>query len=311
MECRKCIFCGEERTQDELSVEHIFPQAIGGCLTINAVCRPCNNFLGTEVDKHLTDHWRTRARRHALGFMGKRGKEPAPFDRGILQNEDEPEVSLTFSRTGPMDVSVLPGKTVVSREDLDVVRFRIDARNKDKLPDMVNKFLRRNKLPEKSSKEILDNAKRVQVDDPWIAVDTEIDMRMYKRAVLKIVYELTWRWLGDEFLHDPIADMIRRSIIENSFEYPVRGNIRIIGDEGPLIPLWNQNPMLHIGALSNIAGSLLCYVRIFSDFDGGVVVSETPEVYPDFHSGFLAVDPVNRTIVRESTLEEEIAASFA
>jgi len=105
--------------------------------------------------------------------------------------------------------------------------------------------------------------------------------------------------------------MIRRSIIENSSEYPVRGNIRIIGDEGPLIPLWNQNPMLHIGALSNIAGDLLCYVRIFSDFDGGVVVSETPEVYPDFHSGFLAVDPVNRTIVRESTLEEEIAASFA
>ncbi len=85
----------------------------------------------------------------------------------------------------------------------------------------------------------------------------------------------------------------------------------MIGEEGPMVPVWNNEAILHIGALSNVAGNLLCYVRIFSDFDGGIVVSERPAAYFNFHSGFLAVDPVNRTIARESTLEEEIALSLA
>ena len=35
----RCIFCLKER---DPSLEHVFPAAIGGTLTIDRVCKPCN-----------------------------------------------------------------------------------------------------------------------------------------------------------------------------------------------------------------------------------------------------------------------------
>ena len=48
----KCIFCGEEIVKN--SVEHIFPDAIGGEWTIHCVCKSCNDLLGSKVDCLLT-----------------------------------------------------------------------------------------------------------------------------------------------------------------------------------------------------------------------------------------------------------------
>jgi hypothetical protein len=49
----RCFFCLEEREPTE---EHVFPHAIGGTLTIDRVCKPCNDFLGAKVDVLLTNH---------------------------------------------------------------------------------------------------------------------------------------------------------------------------------------------------------------------------------------------------------------
>ena len=46
-----CIFCKKE--YNNLSVEHVIPEAIGGKLTYNCVCSSCNSKLGSTIDSLL------------------------------------------------------------------------------------------------------------------------------------------------------------------------------------------------------------------------------------------------------------------
>ncbi|MFK3843857.1 MULTISPECIES: HNH endonuclease [Serratia] len=55
----KCIICDVEKKRDELSLEHIFPQSLGGALCnadfkTRLVCRTCNSKMGLFVDAMLT-----------------------------------------------------------------------------------------------------------------------------------------------------------------------------------------------------------------------------------------------------------------
>jgi hypothetical protein len=61
----KCIFCLNER---EPSVEHVFPDAIGGTWTTDRVCKPCNDWLGSNVDVELTDYSGTLMKRSLLAI---------------------------------------------------------------------------------------------------------------------------------------------------------------------------------------------------------------------------------------------------
>lgn len=52
---KKCIYCNEEKKDDKFSLEHIFPNNLGGAYTnkifkTRQVCRKCNNLSGLYVD---------------------------------------------------------------------------------------------------------------------------------------------------------------------------------------------------------------------------------------------------------------------
>lgn len=55
---RVCIYCNKEKPKDEFSLEHIFPDALGGALCSDVfktrrVCRQCNSISGLFVDGAL------------------------------------------------------------------------------------------------------------------------------------------------------------------------------------------------------------------------------------------------------------------
>ena len=57
-----CIYCGLEKPANEFSLEHIFPQALGGALCNDLfktrdVCRRCNSIVGTFVDGAFLKSW--------------------------------------------------------------------------------------------------------------------------------------------------------------------------------------------------------------------------------------------------------------
>lgn len=55
-----CVYCGEDKNEDEATREHVIPRSIGGNLIPNnpfiltRVCKRCNNICGTYVDAEYT-----------------------------------------------------------------------------------------------------------------------------------------------------------------------------------------------------------------------------------------------------------------
>ena len=70
----KCIFCKEEKSADQFSDEHVFPETIGGSFHIYTVCKDCNSTLGREVDPKLSEHIFVIPIRYCLGLLGKKGR---------------------------------------------------------------------------------------------------------------------------------------------------------------------------------------------------------------------------------------------
>lgn len=63
---RTCLYCGNEKGEEDFSQEHIIPRAIGGNLTpdnpftIQNVCRKCNSLAGTFIDGPFIKSWITQ-----------------------------------------------------------------------------------------------------------------------------------------------------------------------------------------------------------------------------------------------------------
>lgn len=59
---RKCIYCHNEKSENEFSLEHIFPQCLGGAQTSDIfktrhVCQRCNSIMGLFVDAPLVKNF--------------------------------------------------------------------------------------------------------------------------------------------------------------------------------------------------------------------------------------------------------------
>lgn len=57
-----CIYCGNEKSDDEMTLEHVVPQCLGGALLpdnfkTRRVCKTCNSNLGLFVDASFEKSW--------------------------------------------------------------------------------------------------------------------------------------------------------------------------------------------------------------------------------------------------------------
>jgi len=53
-----CPICWEEKLFDELTIDHVVPESVGGTLTVLTCCR-CNNDQGSDLDAHLAQFQKT------------------------------------------------------------------------------------------------------------------------------------------------------------------------------------------------------------------------------------------------------------
>jgi len=142
----RCIFCLHERPP---SVEHVFPLAIGGRLTIGRVCKSCNSMLGSRVDAALSDFLPIRQRRAELRLAGNGQVSPLPFDMllGVLTLAGQPErrVETKYApTTGKLDHRLLHhAANVVLPDGKKVRQISIDARNKDQIPKIIQRERKR------------------------------------------------------------------------------------------------------------------------------------------------------------------------
>ncbi|MGG0656448.1 HNH endonuclease [Rummeliibacillus pycnus] len=299
----KCIIC--EKDKDKLTEEHIFPDSIGGTLTQYNVCKTCNDLLGHNVDHHLVDHELIQFERHQLNIRGKSGKLPNPLEKGVIDNERQQKVLYRFDYEGkPKELYLVPSQDVKVNDDQSIdITISIDKKDKSKLPEMINKTLRRNGKKELTLEEIEALSVEFVDEKPIMKIQQKIDIHHYKRAILKIAYELAHYWIGEDYFKDSTGNMIKNCFLDNElpFEfyerYPIKGKIEIRNKENPIVQdLWPEEPHNHIAFMIKEGEQINCFIRIFSVFEAMIRISEHASNYPHFKENFISINPVSGDI---------------
>ncbi|MEH2346918.1 MAG: hypothetical protein V7K55_02750 [Nostoc sp.] len=83
--------------------------------------------------------------------------------------------------------------------------------------DITNTKLKRKGLTllsEEQEKQIL-NAQPISSERPLLHKQLKIDTIFYKRAIIKIAYELAYYWLGSDYLNDTMGELLRLIIYQD------------------------------------------------------------------------------------------------
>lgn len=314
-----CFFCLQPQSP---SSEHVFPKAIGGTLTTDRVCKPCNDTLGHQVDVLLTDHLLIQLQRSDLGLAGQSGTVPDAINLvlGTTSMADDPaqRVRLLFNpASGKLEPRILPKRTTkVLPDGLREESLTIDASTP---PEEVKRILlrlhKRQGVPPPSDETL--NRKVAQIlsqivtiEKPEVMGSLQVDDVGYKRAMLKIAYELACLWLGDAYPADPTAATLRNVILGRT-PFASSG----IGAMADLVRLsafdfWPPNTNSHLAYATVSDGRVGLALKVFETFFMVVHVTERAEDYEvqSTHSPrlrFLEID-VPTGARRESSFVEEL-----
>lgn len=307
----RCWFCLQSTPPRGFSVEHIFPQALGGTLTTKTVCKPCNDRLGHSVDSTLVSHMLASLKRVKLGLPGKGGDVPDPMRRLTFRDSTNGGqlYRLDSSLPRPQTFYALPH---VEKQDLGDgtrrVSARVDATDADKIGTILNRALTREGGSPMSAEEIQQLLRSGGVAQEVTATASlSLDLTEYRRGLLKIVYELACLWLGETYLDDPIARAIRECVFDTNAasRHSIAGEISMWGQEEKIMPFWLDEPHALIGAALRHNHDLAVYVRVLEDFEAMVRVTDQATAYPMFVEQFVAVDAVTGSL-RRSTYDEEV-----
>jgi hypothetical protein len=290
----RCIFCLQERPP---SLEHIFPLAIGGSLVIDRVCETCNSTLGNTVDTYLTTHPIIVARRAQLKLAGNSRTVPDPFRALFGQGQlDDGSGQRVRAYSGP-DGRLIAHLIYQEREYLgengaNMRQISLDARDSDKLPKIISRQRKREGKPPLSDQEMDTTvaevlANRHTLDRPQIHGQMLVDIARYKLGVLKIAYELIFRWCGDSFVDSELAHRMRNVITgETSLASGgLRGAIQF--RLNPILSRWPGDA--HVALCMQIGSKTVLLLRIFRSISA--LIDLEGAILPD-GPRFLSVDPV-------------------
>ena len=309
----RCIFCLEERAP---SREHVFPESIGGTFVIDRVCKTCNERLGAKVDCKLSDHLACLVVREQLGMIDGVGRPvrswPRFFREGVLAADQTRTIEIRQDReTGRFNAKLRPhSRAITSPEGVIGEEISIDLSDIDQLPKIVQRRRKRAGLKPMSEPEIeaLMNEARMNIctiERPELIHYSKVDIENYKLAIAKIAYEMAWHWLGDVYLADARAMILRDYILGRRDNLPV-SYIEFKEDHAGFAP-WASEPNAHIALGVSQARSHAIALRIFGIFIGVVEITSANERYGDIAwNRFLLIDPATG-MQRASSLNAEIA----
>lgn len=313
----RCIFCLKERPPSQ---EHVFPRAIGGPLTIDRVCDQCNSELGARVDAALCDFLPVRARRAKLGLAGNSGAAPEWYEiflgDATLVGEAAGRIQTTFDKaSGKLSQRQLHhAANIVLPDGQKVRQITMDARDKDQIPKIIRRERQRHKLRPLSDEELKAEANKYTertVQTPVIMKSLQVSFAYVQHAVLKIVYELAFLWLGEAYLDDPLAAKLRAAVMSSDLDALdlYAGNIFDAKDCVAFSNYWTPHEGHHIAYSSVLPGKIVVSVRLFDLYASVVVVSEEPSRYFQSQADmgklkFLAIDSVSKKMIHTEFAEE-------
>lgn len=148
-------------------------------------------------------------------------------------------------------------------------------------------------------------------ENPTLHVTMQVDSRRIPQALLKILYELAFIWLGENYIDDPRATVIRAAIVADDAA-SAEDILKYTGSpsEWPAISFWEQHRAHHLAFATDVAGAIGICVRVFDIFAGSAVITDDPARYlsgrdPNSKIRFLVMDARDRRQHESSVREEQ------
>ena len=284
----RCIFCLKERPGTQ---EHVFTRAIGGRLTTDRVCKPCNSVLGSRVDVALSDNFLVRGHRGRLRLAGNSGEPPAVHELllGIGRLADNPEqrVEITFDeRTQKIVTRTLHQASDVVMPDGSVARrIVVDEKDAGELPKIIQRERKRHGVPPLSAEALAAEVNRFKesvtvIDKPKILFERSYSFAFVRHAMIKIAYELAFLWLGEDYLDDPSAAELRDAICAHDPNSTDKLPAYVGDAEGfEAFKLWPASETEHLAYAFVGDDGIMIAVRVFNIHAAVVWVTKDPARY--------------------------------
>jgi hypothetical protein len=301
----RCIFCLQNRPA---TVEHVFPSAIGGRLITDRVFEKCNSTLGSRVDAALSDFFPIRNRRAQMGLAGNSGAPPSLYEMllGVAQLADNSgrRVRVTFDRvTGKLETRALHHASDVILPDGSKARqIILDERDADQLPKIIQRERKRHGAPPLAEEQLAAEVEKAKqnvstIERPSVLMNMSVSFAYLRHAMMKIAYELAFLWLGESYLDDPTAAVLRDAICDS--DIASTNNLPgYVGDAAgcEAFKLWSHDKTHHIAFSTAVNGSIMMGVRVFDIQAALVEITKDARRYlmgPDAGNKlrFLAIEP--------------------
>ncbi|WP_373845244.1 HNH endonuclease [Clostridium sp.] len=276
---KQCIICLKNKEIQEFSEEHIFPKALGGTLKIYNCCKKCNELMGGLVDDRLNNLKFTEIVRFLLKIKGRSGV-PNPFNELMETPYDGVHGHLKINKKGEFKGFEVKTKPVVNTKNHFVVVG--DSKNpKEILNAIKNKVKKYNQKPF-TEQELVENIKAFLlglVDSINIGINSELEIEYLEHispAILKIAFELAWKYLGQEYLNDTTGNEIRTvlyDITEGKTDIIIPTDISFDNLD------WNNIKRYHSARIITENNYIVCYLNILNFIKGKVIISEQAENY--------------------------------
>jgi hypothetical protein len=287
-----CIVCMTmKRVRKKGKGEHVFPLSLGGSLIIDRVCIDCDNRLGTKVDAGLINLAAIHQRRVDLELKGQSGELPEKGKHLIgktIRDVGDPRHSVRWKRdkTGKAVPHTNPHVEFLVEKYDDGMLIQpgavyIDPADMAKAPALARSALKRAGLNNEVEVERIATefaaSLESTIEQKNFVMTMQVNPNAHRDALLKIAYELAWYWLGDPWLCDPVAILMREALNGNP-KPGIRG--KIIDDADAVMETRGGDPrVLHIAWVFEFGGALTLWVRVFDVLAAAFVVSDSPKNY--------------------------------
>lgn len=313
----QCIFCLQERPP---SSEHVFPLAMGGTVKTDRVCKECNSTLGARVDAALSDFLPVRMHRARLGITTHSDRAPGwykPFlGQAKLVGEKPGRLETKIDKeTGKLKQKLLyEAANVILPNGQKTRQIRIDASDVAQIPTIIKRERARHKMPPLSDADLATEAQKYTmstIEHPLVQKELSVSFAYLQHAILKITYELAFMWLGDEYLTDPVAELLRAAIMSSDLAAAdeLGANIVDARDSAAFAHFWMPHEAHHLAYASLLPGQVIIAVRVFDLYASGVAISQSPERYFRNRGDreklrFLAIDAISGKTIDKCFDEE-------
>lgn len=204
----ECIFCKNEITESNLSVEHIIPRFLGGTYVLNNVCKKCNSEMGTDFEGELSNNPIIQFIQAFYLLKQRKSKKPIVPHLGLKinnMNVDCDNDGHIFFYSNPV-ITDDGDRKVNALVDKNMPQEKLD----NMLDTKVSRLNKKNNR-EDLGYEIISETQKLEYGEIE-EIEWGLDSRVIGQLFIKIAYEFASTALGQDYFNDKIASLFREAI---------------------------------------------------------------------------------------------------